>query len=278
MLRGAAALALLAGRAARAATPRRLVTLGGAVTETVFALGAGAEVVGVDASSSYPAEATSRAQVGYYRQISAEGVLALGPTDVLAPPDTGPAAAVSQLRAAGVRLHALPEARDSAGAEVRILAIGAALGRDAEASALAEKLRTDFAETARYVASRGDRPRVLFIYARGAGTVNVAGAGTAADEMLRLAGATNAAADLQGYKPLTPEAALAAAPDHLLFTTHGLTSVGGADAAWTLPGLALTPAGRTRALLTADDLELLGFGPRAGSAALRLARALRAQR
>lgn len=258
------------------AEERRLVTLGSAVTETVFALGAGAEVVGVDSSSVWPVEAAGRPQVGYHRQLSAEGVLGLRPTHVLATDEAGPPAALAQLASAGVRVVSLAAPYDPAGAAARIRAIAEALGRPEEGKRLAATLEAEFAAAARFVAQSSARPRVLFVYARGAGTLQVAGRDNAADAMIRLAGGENAVTGFDGYRPLTPEAAIGAAPDVVLLTSRGTSSVGGADAVWSLPGLALTPAGRARRLVVFDDLLLLGFGPRAGAGATALAAALRA--
>ena len=95
--------------------------------------------------------------------------------------------------------------------------------------------------------------------------------------MIRLAGGTNAASGFDGYKPLTAEAAVAAAPQVILVTTSGLESVGGTDGLLDLPGLALTPAGKARRVVAMDDLYLLGFGPRVADAVAALAVKLRDQ-
>ena len=115
---------------------------------------------------------------------------------------------------------------------------------------------------------------MLFLYARGAATLNVSGHGTAADAMISLAGAQNAVTGYEGYKPLTAEAAVAAAPDYILMMSRGVDSVGGKDAVLSQPGLALTPAGQKKRVVAIDDLLLLGFGPRTGAALPELARAL----
>lgn len=115
---------------------------------------------------------------------------------------------------------------------------------------------------------------MLFIYARGQGTLNVAGRVTGADTIIKLAGAVNAVDGYTDYKPLTPEGAVAAAPDVILLMDKGLESIGGPEALWQLPGLAQTPAGRQKRVISLDGLMLLGFGPRLGQAALALNQAL----
>jgi iron complex transport system substrate-binding protein len=267
VLGGLLAVGLLP-RAARAGG-ERYVCLGGALTEAVFALGAGGSVVGVDSGSTWPTAADALPDVGYQRALSAEGVLALAPTRVLLTDEAGPPAAVEAL-AGAVPVTRLPVAHDGAAAVARLRAIGDAIGRDA--SPLADQLAAELAEVSRQAALLTRRPRVLFVYARGAGALTVAGRGTAADGMIRLSGAINAM-DAERYTPLTAEAALGAAPDVVLVTTTGLQSLGGEAGLWASPGLALTPAGAARRLVVHEDLALLGFGPRTGQAALALVRA-----
>lgn len=257
----------------KVAGPQRVVVLGGGLTELVWALGAGAQVVGVDASSTAPAAAARLPQVGYYRQASAEGVLSLGPTLVIAHEDVGPPALVSQLRQAGVPTLRVEGEASPAALLRRVELLSAALDRPQEGAALRARL---VAELGALPPPAGAAPRVLFLYARGGGVLNVAGQNTAAHAMIELAGGQNVFAAQQGYAPLSAEAALAAAPDVLLLTTGGLAALGGLEGLLATPGLGQTPAGRARRVLTVDDLTLLGFGPRAPAAAAALAAQLRA--
>ncbi|MBL9101629.1 MAG: ABC transporter substrate-binding protein [Myxococcales bacterium] len=251
-----------ASGAAEIAAPQRIVTLGGPISETVFSLGAGERVVGVDRSSLYPEAATRLPQVGYYRQFSAEGVLGLRPDVVLVSDEAGPAAALDHVRAAGVRVEPVPAARGLDDARANIRTIAAVVGADP--SALLADLERELAEVEALRARTTARPRVLFVYARGPGRLLIGGRDTPAAEVLRLAAADNAGDALAGMKPWSPEAVVAAAPDAVVLPTRGLDSLGGAAALLAMPGLAETPAGRARRVVAVDDLELLGFGPRIG--------------
>lgn len=255
------------------ATPlvgRRLVTIGGAVTEIVFALGAGAHVVAVDTSSVYPPEVTKLPQVGYQRTIATESILALSPDLVIASAEAGPPAALAQLRAAGVAVTIIPVALSPEAAAARIEAIGAALDATPAATALAARVRRDTRAALARWGTAGDRPTALVIYARGAGTTMVAGTDTAGAAMLALAGARNPAT-FTGYKPLSPEALVEAAPDVIVVPSRGLATIGGEAGLLALPGVAATPAGRARRFVAMDDLLLLGFGPRLATAIDELA-------
>jgi len=248
----------------------KVVAAGGAVTEAIYALGAENCLVGVDTSSVYPEAATKLPQVGYLRMLSAEGVLSLKPDVVITTVEGGPPNVLEQIRGAGVQVLQLSNDHSAAAAEERIRKIATAVKAEAKAAEVIESLRRDLKTAEDRVKASGGKPKVLFIYARGGGTVNVSGAGTAANAMIVLAGGENAVAGYEGYKPLTAEAAVAAAPDFILVTTRGLESAGGIDAFLKQPGLELTPAGKNRRVIAMDDLYLLGFGPRLGQAALEL--------
>jgi len=253
----------------------RLVTIGGTVTEIVYALGAGEAVKGVDSSSLFPAEARRLPQVGYQRRLSAEGVLALEPTLVLMTEESGPPPAVAQLRASGAPVVVVPVKHSVESARASIRLVGEALDRRERASELIATLDRDLEEArALQPAAEAPRPKVLFIYARGQGTLNVAGLDTSGAAMIALAGGQNAITGFEGYKGLTAEAVVEAAPDFILMSDMGAQSIGGADGVFSLPGMALTPAAKGRRLITLEDLLLLGFGPRTGEAVKQLSTAL----
>lgn len=250
------------------ASSERLITIGGPITETVFALGRGATVVAVDTSSIFPAEAVQRPKVGYQRTIAAEGILALRPTRILAAEETGPPAAVEQLRASGVPLTIIPSDNSLAGARSKITTLAQLLGVPERGAQLIARLDAEAAAATAFPV--GAPPRVLFVYARASGAMQVAGADTSADAMIRLAGGENAAAALRGYKPWSAESLLSARPQVLLFTSRGAESLGGPQAILQLPGVSALPAEQRPRVITQDDLLLLGFGPRTGQAIAEL--------
>ena len=252
----------------------RIVSLGGTITEIVFALGAGERVVGVDASSSFPEAANQLPKVAYHRRLSAEGVLSLRPTLIIATTEAGPPEAIQQLESAGVTVLVLPHEPTVENAIAKIERIAAALEVQAHGTVLIQALKEELSQVQSAIPQTAAQAKILFLYARGQGTLMVAGQDTGADTMIGLAGGANAVQGYSGYKPLTSEAAVAAAPDVILLMDSGLESVGGDQGLWQLPGLALTPAGQQGRVLSMDGLLLLGFGPRLGQAALALNQAL----
>ncbi|WP_439551306.1 heme/hemin ABC transporter substrate-binding protein [Falsiroseomonas sp.] len=268
----AAGLAGLLGPSQPArASAGRLVTIGGAVTETVFALGQGGRIVAVDSTSRFPAQVGALAQVGYLRALAPEGLMGLAPDLMLVSEEAGPAQALSVLRAAGAPLAMVP---DEAGIEAvnrKILAVAQALSADG--GALNEAVTSDWRRLDSPIASL--RPVVaVFILSVARGAPLVAGRDTHADAMLLAAGARNAVRSFAGYRPLSAETAASLAPDAIVMMDHALIEAGGVDAVLRIPALAVTPAARTRRVIALDGAYMLGFGPRAAHARRDLARLL----
>jgi iron complex transport system substrate-binding protein len=235
-----------------------IVTVGGTVTEIVYALGAGDRVVAVDVSSTHPEEARKLPQVGYQRTLAAENILSLNPSLVLASEEAGPPVAIEQLKGAGVKVVMVPAGHTLEGVKEKIRLIAEATGQVDEGRVMIEVLEGEMKEDPPAVPAM----KVMFLYARGPGSLQVSGKGTAADAIIAMAGGRNAVTEYEGYKPLTPEAAIAAAPDVILAPQRSLDQAGGIDALLKAPGIAETPAGKGRRVIGMDDLYLLGFGPR----------------
>lgn len=260
---------------ARTSGPKRerIVVLGGSIGEIVHALGAGESIVGADISCTYPAALAAVPKVGYQRTIAAEQVLSLNPTLVIASDEAGPPAALAQLRDAGIRVAVIPGGHSPVAAEGKIEAVARLLGLGLRGDALRDSLRRDLNA---WKGPAAPGPRVIYLHARGNTGLYVAGEGTAADAIIRLAGAVNAASGFSGYRLLTPESGLEAAPEYVLISASALHGGGGPDAVAAMPGLAGTPAALHRRVIPIDDLFTLGFGPRLGRARAELAAMLSA--
>ncbi|QRZ15882.1 ABC transporter substrate-binding protein [Paracoccus methylovorus] len=283
MKRLALALILLAGAASAETYPeaRRVLSLGGSVTEIIYALGEESRLIGRDTSSNWPPEANALPDVGYVRALSPEGVLSVSPDLIIAEEGAGPPEAVAVLKSAGLPFVSVDERYDAQGVLQKIDAVAAALGIPDKGHALHEKLAAELDAAASRAAAVGTPKTVLFILSLQGGRVLAAGTDTAADGIITLAGAQNAMQGLRGYKPITDEALIEAAPDVILMMRRGDeqadTEANGGNsetetkqAILALPALGQTPAGRSGALVIMDGLKLLGFGPRTGEAAVEL--------
>lgn len=269
---GASASAPASSTGSAAPSPPRIVSVGAANTEIVFALGKGSEVVGVDTSSLFPEEATKRTKVGYQRALSAEGLVSLAPSLVIVGDEAGPPAVLDQLRASTVRVETVRAEPTIEGAKSRIRAVAKLV--DGDPAPLEAKLDAEIDAVKKVVATTKTRPRVLALYARGAGLAQAFGLKSAADSLLAIAGGENVVRGYEGSKPITAEGLAAADPDVVLVSTRGLESLGGPPQLFALPGLGATKAAKNKAFVAIDDLLLFGLGPRTGEGAMALAKAL----
>lgn len=252
----------------------RIVIAGGDLTEIAFALGAGDRVIAVDSTSTYPAETASKAQIGYVRRLSAEGILSLMPDLLIAAHDAGPPTALSQIEATGVPTLQGPSGDDTDVVLAKIRFVADALGKTPEGERLAREVATNLSLVAEKVGKLTNRPKVLFVLSVDRGTPLVGGAKTSADSIIALAGAENAAKGFDGFKPMSLEAIVEAAPDVVLMMSQHAERSGGVDSVLARPEIALTPAGQNGRAVTMDGMLLLGFGPRTPHAIAELARAL----
>lgn len=265
---------LLAGPASAqepATIPQRVVSVGGSLTEILYALGLEAHVIAVDSTSVYPPEAAARPQVGYMRTLSPEGILATAPDLILALEGSGPPEALDVLRRAEVPVTIIPDDPSIAGIAAKVRAVAAIFGRQAEGEALATRIVADIEDVEAVVAGLPARKRVIFVLSFAGDRLLAAGTGTAADAIIRLAGAENAMSGYSGYKQATDEAIAAAAPDVVLAMHGGGPDPVTAEQAFALPALAATPAAADRAFIALDGQFLLGFGPRTADAIKALA-------
>lgn len=260
---------------------RRVITIDGALAEAVYALdaqdGARSTLVATDTTCTYPEAARRLPKVGYQRALSAEGLLSLRPDLILACAEAGPPGVLTQVRQAGVEVLSFPERHDADTVRRKIAGIAGTLGVAARGRTLLARFddawrRAQAIVTASELARRQRQPRVLFILAHAGHQVLAAGQKTAADAMLGYAGVRNAVQGFDGYRPLSAETLITAAPDIVLTTDEG-------HSAAVLPamrGYAATPAGRSQRFVSMDALFMLGFGPRLPDAVMTLHRRLAA--
>jgi iron complex transport system substrate-binding protein len=257
------------GRQVTITDTSRIIPLWDNLAEVVFALGLGDRVVARDTSSTF-AQAKKLPLVTRAHDISPESVLSLHPTLILADEQTGPAEALRQIRDAGVPVVVFkrPTSVGQIGTEIRRIA--AALGVKEQGDALAARATNEVAAVTARIPSDAKRPRVAFLYLRGnAGVALIAGKGSGVDSMIEAAGGQDAGTAIKlanPFTPLTSEALVNAKPDVILMTTTGLASVGGIDGLLEVPGVAQTPAGRNRRIVTMEDGLLFSFGTRTASA------------
>lgn len=249
-----------------AAAPQRLITLGGSVTEIVYALSAGDRVVANDLSSLYPEAATRVPRVGYYRDVPVEGVVALKPDLVIASEQAGPPESLERLKGLGVHVASVSDRPTLASLRLRVQSIAALLGEEP-----AGKRAIDaFDQALTQAQAQPGQPRRALVLMNRTGTPQAAGAGTAADAVLQLAGLHNVMAGVQGYKPVSAESILALAPELIVVTSASAQAMGGIESVRQSAGIAQTPAAANAGVIAIDDLLILGIGLRLPQAITQL--------
>jgi len=260
------------GRTVQVADTSRILAIGGDITEIVYALGADARLVGVDATSQFPPSALKDKQnVGYMRALSTEGVISVGATLIVASERAGPPEVVKTLKTTSTPYVEVPDQYSPQGIAAKVRLVARAIGAEAEGEKLVSQVEADFKDLA-VGTQRIKRPvKAMFVLGVQNGRVNVAGQGTAASAIIELAGGKNVADAMSGYKPLTEEAIVELAPEVILIMRRS----SGNDAHDTaqlleIKGVQSTPAGAGKRVIMMDALYLLGFGPRAPRAAREL--------
>lgn len=259
------ALALTPG----SALAERVVSIGGSVTEIVFALGEGDRLVARDTTSTYPAEAQDLPDVGYVRQLSPEGVMAMAPDLILTEAGAGPAETMDLLRQAAIPMVEVAEGYTPEAVEAKITTVADALGVPEKGQELAAFVRAQIDEARAQIGA--ERPRVLFVLSLASGRVMAAGGNTSAEAIIELAGGVNALDGYEGYKQISDEAVMAAAPDVVLMMDREGDHAAANAELIAHPAFAATQAAQDERIIRMDGLLLLGFGPRLGEAVSRLA-------
>ncbi len=257
------------GRQVRVGDASRILSVGGDVTEIVYALGAGARLVGVDSTSQFPPQALKeKKNVGYMRALSSEGVISVNATLILASERSGPPEVVKTLKATSVPYVEVPDEHTAAGIAGKVRLIARVLGVEAEGERVVAQVEADLKLLAERAANIKRPLKALFVLAVQNGRAVVGGQGTSADAILRLAGVENVAAAVNGFRPLPDEAIVELAPDVVVAMRRSSASdIHDTAQLFALKGLGATPAGTNRRLVTMDGLYLLGFGPRTPAAA-----------
>jgi iron complex transport system substrate-binding protein len=250
----------------------RIAVAGGSLAEILYAMGEESRIVAVDRTATYPEAARALPQIGYVRDLSAEGILSLKPTLVLGEHDMGPPEVVAQLESLGVDMLLVPERFDVSGVVDKVRCVAAAVGNVGAGEALVEQLSAPLAQV------QAEAPKVAGLVLLGVrgGAPLAAGRDTSGDGLLAMAGVRNVMRDFAGWKGVSEEAMLLAAPEFIVVPQRGVDDAGGVDALLEHPALRLTPAARERRVIVMDGMAMLGFGPRTVEAAARLQSAVSA--
>ena len=264
------AIALLMGMPAQA--QERIVSLGGDVTEILYALGVGDKIVATDSTSVWPPEALETPKVGYVRNLSAEGVLSIEPDLIIISGAAGPETAVELITQSGVTVVHMEKAYSIEGIVEKTRRVAAAVGKVEAGDQIIAQFGADWAAAQPAIESLPADLGVLFFSSGRDGTPQAAGTETAAHGIIELLNADNLFATQKAYKPISLEAAIVADPDIILVMSHNATELGGLDAVGGHPSLTLTSAAQRGNVFAVESAQAMSFGLRTPNSVGRLAK------
>ncbi len=258
-----------------AGVEQRVVCVSKQLNEYLYDIGAQDVLVARDLTSVYPPAITSLPSVGYHRALNAEGIISMKPTLFLNDGNLGPDAVLDQVKQVGIPELTLRPGSTVDSAEATLIRLGALFHHEASADSVVKAWQAGmdsiFADTAQWAGKR--RPRVLIIhFGQIANDYLALKRGGPADQMLHWAGADNAIDSAGGMARLTPELIARAAPDVIIATEVGFDRYGSVAKFETLPGVALTPAGKNNRIYRITEQEIMYFGPRTPDVVRKLAR------
>ena len=254
----------------------RIIVAGGSLTEIVFFLEEQKNLVAVDITSNYPAQATTLPSIGYVRALSTEGVLSLNPTLILGEEDMGPSLVVDQIESTGVDLRVIEENYTLQTIKNKISCIASILDiQDKSRSIIDLKLKDKINNLQRL--SEKNQPnnlKVMIILGMDGTSPTIAGLNTSGNGFIEMTGGINIMNSFDGWKPVSAESILVANPDLIIITNRGLSNFGTLDELAKHPSLSFTNAALNNNLMAIDGMSLLGFGPRTIDVANNVAKKL----
>jgi iron complex transport system substrate-binding protein len=239
---------------------KRIISVGSGLTELFFALDAQDSLVAVDLSSRHFATQADLPQVGYHRQLSSEGLMSLQPSILIGTDQMGPESTLNMLKASKVEVITVPTGNTIEQLEQRIDTVAVLTGKQAQAIELKKSLHQDIDQLESSALTAP--PKVLFFMLNKDRAPMVGGENTSINEVIRLSGASNPAAEIiESYKPISFEGIIKMNPDYILVSQRAWDSFGGKQQILAKqPLLAVTPAGKAGRIIPVPSSALIGFG------------------
>lgn len=259
-------------KTANTSTPQRIISLNGAITTIIAQLGHSSQLVGRDVTSTYPETVKKSVKnLGHVRSLSIESMMNLNPDLILASSKDMNDKLKISLEKSRVKFQLFDQEYSVKGTKTLINEVADFIESN-RVQPIIDQIDQDLKEVQPF----DQQPDVLFVYARGAGTLMVAGKDTPMAKMIDLAGGKNVISDFSNFKPFTEEALVEHNPDVILLFNSGLQSLGGREGFLkAIPALSQTTAGKNKAIISMDGGLLSDFGPRLGQAAVHLNKLLK---
>lgn len=237
----------------------RIISAGSAVTELIYALGAEDSLIAVDVTSKMP-QTEQLPKIGYHRQLSTEGLLALQPTQIIGSDEMGPKTTLDLLTQSNIKVNVVNTKPTIKGLLERIDEIALLTNHQENSQQIKDKVNKKVAQLKSNIPVKTKQKKVLYLLLHEGRAPYVAGSDTTMDEMIRLAGAINPAQPLiSSFKPLSIEAMISMQPDVILVSNRSLAKLEGIDnIIKSIPTLASTPAGINKQIIGVSGSALVG--------------------
>lgn len=249
----------------------RIISAGSTITELLFALGAEDNVAAVDLTSRHYLAGRDIPVVGYHRQLSPEGLLALNPTHLIGSSEMGPDSTLSLLQASNVSITTLPTGNSLSDFNHRVDTLAQLTDTVEKGNAIKVEIAAKVNQLKQ--SAPKEKPRVMFMMLSDGRPLTVAGNGTTINTVIELAGGVNpAAVNATSYKPLSSEAIVDMQPDYILISQRTLDQLNGIEGVLKQqPLLTATPAIQNGNVVAIPGASILGGF---GLASLKLATSL----
>ena len=237
----------------------RTIAAGGSITEIMYALGLEDQIIAVDSSSYFPPQVQDKTQVGYFRRLSAEGVLSTRPTRLVAANGAGPDAALEQIRAAGVEVKMFTqEIYTLAAWKNYLLEIGRYFNAETAAQTIIDRVEHNLNE----LTAESNQKSVVFLMDVGDRGPVAAGKNTVPDMLFHLAGFNNIVTEYEGFKPYSTEQLIKIQPEVVVMPSHVVEKMGGKKKICELEIMVMATTRHGCDVLVLDALLALGYGTR----------------
>ena len=252
----------------------KTVIAGGSLTEIVYFLEEEENIIGVDITSNFPEATSVLPSIGYVRALSSEGILSLKPSLILGENDMGPPLVIEQLSLTGLDVRILEEDHSSTGILNKIECLSKVF--DTRAKDILSKIDLikediSYLDKISQINEVSGIKVMLILNMQGTSPI-VAGLGTSGDGFINMTGASNAANQFEGWKPISSEAIIAYNPDYIIITNRGMSSFPDVQSLANTTSLRLTSAAQNGRILQEDGMAMLGFGTRTISTAIQFAK------
>jgi iron complex transport system substrate-binding protein len=247
----------------------KIASAGGDITEILFELGVGNQVVATDTTSIYPKSVLDLPKIGYVRALSAEGVLSMGADLLIGADDMGPPSVMDNLEAAGMEIAYAPKGTGAERYPDKVRFVADVLDIPERGAELIADYEAEMETVAARRNGLSRAPRALLLLSVRDGAPIAAGTETTGNDIIAISGGGNVAS-FEGWKPMNSEAIIAAAPEIIIMSDLHLERLGGVEVIMDRPDIAATPAGEAQRYVVLNPQMMLQFGPRSPQAMIAL--------